>query len=93
MQHISPISLPELLFHIERGGGRLEALTTDRIRRSAWFPMLLYPLFAYALRRKLRKPRYAGARALHERHLQWMLHRANLMGRVTIAVAKKLAPA
>jgi SAM-dependent methyltransferase len=93
MQHISPISLPELLFHIERGGGRLEALTTDRVRRSAWIPMLFYPLFAYALRRKLHKRRYAGARALHDRHLHWILHRANLMGRVTIAVARKLPPA
>jgi len=89
MQHINPISLPELLFHIERGGGEMVALTTNRIRRSAWFPMAFLPLFRYALRRKLFKPRHRQARALHERHVRWMLDPANLMGRVTIAVARK----
>lgn len=90
MQHINPVSLPELLFHIERSGGELVALTTNRIRRSAWLPMLfLYPLLAVAIRKKLLRKKYRDKLKLHRRHIRWMLHPANLMGRITIAVARK----
>lgn len=93
MQHINPISLPEILFLVERFGGELTGLHTNRIRKSARLPMaLLYPLLALALRGKLLRRKFAGVRALHERHIRWMLDRANLMGRITIAVARRTAP-
>lgn len=91
MQHINPISLPELLFHLERFGGQLVELHTNRLRRSArWLVPPLYPLLALALRRKLLRRRYADRLALHRRHLKWMLHPANLMGRITIALARRV---
>jgi hypothetical protein len=90
MQHINPISLPEILFLVERFGGEMVALHTNRIRKSARIPMLvLYPLLRVALRKKLLRAKYADIRPLHERHVRWMLHRANLMGRITIAVARR----
>jgi SAM-dependent methyltransferase len=88
MQHVNPIALPQLLFHLERAGAELIDLTTNRRRRSAWLPMLLYPLFAAAIRAKLLRPRHAAQRALYKRHIRWLLSRANLMGRITIAVAR-----
>jgi SAM-dependent methyltransferase len=90
MEHINPIGLPEILFHLERHGAELEALATNRMRRSAWIPfLLLYPLLALALRRKLLRGRYGDRDALHRRHLRWMLRPANLLGRITIAVARR----
>jgi SAM-dependent methyltransferase len=91
MQHVNPTSLPEILFLLERFGGELVSLHTNRIRKSARLPMLLlYPLFWFALRHKLLRKKYAALQPLHRRHLRWMLHRANLMGRITIAVAGRL---
>lgn len=91
MQHINPISLPEILFLLERFGGELVALHTNRIRKSARLPMLLiYPLLALALRVKLLRRKYQQQWPLHRRHLRWMLHRANLMGRITIAVGRRV---
>lgn len=89
MQHISPVGLPQILFLLERFGGELVHLDTNRRRRSAWLPMLFYPLFALALRAKLLRAKHAGQEPLHRRHLRWMLHPANLMGRITIAVGRK----
>lgn len=90
MQHINPASLPEILFLLERFGGELVQLTTNRIRRSARVPMaLLYPLLALALRGKLVRKEYADLQPLYRRHIRWMLHPANLMGRITIAVGRK----
>ncbi|HXF96132.1 MAG TPA: class I SAM-dependent methyltransferase [Gemmatimonadales bacterium] len=91
LQHINPISLPEILLLVERFGGELIGLHTNRFRRSArWLVPVLYPLLALALRRKLLRPKYAERRALHRRHLRWMLHPANLMGRITIALARRV---
>jgi SAM-dependent methyltransferase len=90
LQHVNPIALPELLFHAERFGGELEALATNRYRRSAWLPCaLLYPLLALALRAKLLRPSYRPWRALYRRHVRWVLHPANLLGRITIAVLRR----
>jgi len=90
MQHINPISLPELLFHLERFGADLVTLTTNRLRRSSFVPMLLlYPLLAISLRLKLLRKKYKDVSVLHRRHIRWGLSRANLMGRITIAVARK----
>lgn len=90
MQHINPISLPELLFHIERNGAQLKGLYTNRLRNSAWGLMLLcYPFLWLMIRRKLLRSRYREERKLFRRHIGWMLSRANLMGRITIAVSHK----
>lgn len=92
MEHINPIGLPEILFHLERHGADLTALATNRTRKSAWGPfLLLYPVLALALRRKLLRGRYRDRRALHRRHLRWMLRPANLLGRISIVVARKRA--
>jgi len=90
LQHINPISLPELLFQIERFGAKLTALETNRLRRSSIIPaVLLYPLLAVAIRRKLLRKKHRNARELHRRHIHWLLSPASLMGRITIAVARK----
>ena len=91
LQHINPIGLPEILFLLERFGGEMAALETNRIRRSAWLPaILLYPVFALALRLKLRRKEYADLLPLYRRHIRWMLTPANLMGRITIAVGRRV---
>jgi 2-polyprenyl-3-methyl-5-hydroxy-6-metoxy-1,4-benzoquinol methylase len=90
MQHINPISLPEILFLLERFGGELVELHTNRLRKSAVPALLLYPVLALALRGKLLRSKHREARALHRRHLRWMLHHANLMGRITIAVGRRV---
>lgn len=93
MQHINPISLPEILFLIERFGADLTELHTNRTRRSArWLVPPLYPLLALALRVKLLRRKHRPLRDLHRRHIRWMLHPANLTGRITIAVARRRAP-
>lgn len=92
LQHINPISLPELLFYAERFGGELIELTTNRRRRSArmlWF--FLYPFFAITLRRKPLRRKHRAHRDLHRRHIRWMLSYANLTGRITIAVIERRA--
>lgn len=90
MEHINPISLPELLLHIERNGGELVSLTANRIRLSAWLPMLLlYPLMASALRIKLLRKKHRSSRDRHRHYIKWMLKPANLMGRISIIVARK----
>lgn len=93
LEHINPISLPELLFHLERCDADLVALTTNRLRRSAWLPTILfYPLLALAIRLKFLYNRKVEKRQLRRRHIRWMLHPANLMGRITIAVGRKRMP-
>jgi len=90
MQHLNPISLPELLFHFERCGAELVALHTNRIRRSSWLPMVfLYPLLAIVIRLRFLRRKYARFHGLYQRHIRWVLHPANLMGRITIAVGRK----
>jgi SAM-dependent methyltransferase len=92
MQHINPISLPELLFQFERFGGELVQLTTNRIRRGSRFSALLfYPMLSLALRRRLLRKKYSKYRQLYRRHLEWMLHPANLKGRITIAVVRRVS--
>jgi SAM-dependent methyltransferase len=92
MQHVSPIGLPQILFLLERFGGELVDLSTNRFRRSAWLPAaLLYPLLALALRAKLLRRKHAALHPLYRRHIRWMLHPANLLGRITIAVARRVA--
>jgi SAM-dependent methyltransferase len=92
-EHISPIGLPQILFWLEHHGGRLTRLSTNRFRRSAWLPaLLLYPVLALALRAKLLRRKYAAFHPLYRRHIRWMLHPANLLGRITIAVARRLPP-
>ena len=91
LQHINPISLPGILFLFERFGGEMTALETNRIRRGAWLPaILLYPVFALALRLKLLRKEYANLLPLYRRHIRWMLTPANLMGRITIAVGQRV---
>jgi SAM-dependent methyltransferase len=90
MQHINPIGLDQILFLVERFGGELVELTTNRIRRSARLPVfLLRPLLALALRGKLIRKSYEPWLPLYRRHMKWMLHPANLLGRITMAVARK----
>jgi 2-polyprenyl-3-methyl-5-hydroxy-6-metoxy-1,4-benzoquinol methylase len=89
-QHINPISIAQMLYLIERFGGELTGLHTNRIRRSARIPMLvLYPIFWVAIRLKLLRRRFASLHTLYRRHMKWVLHPANLLGRITIAVATK----
>ena len=91
LEHINPISLPELLFHIERNGGEMVSLASNRMRHSAWLPMLLfYPWAAIALRGKLLRKKHSASGARHRNYIKWMLKPANLMGRISIITAKKL---
>lgn len=93
MLHINPISVPEIIFLLERFGGEMVDLATNRIRRSARLPMLLlYPLFAFALKAKLLRKQYADLHEVYRSHIKWVLHPANLMGRITIAVGRKKSP-
>ncbi len=90
MEHINPIGVPELLFLFERFGADMDALTTNRFRRGSWLPMaLLYPLLAAAMRVKFLWRKDAEFRELRRRHMRWVLHPANLMGRITIASGRK----
>jgi len=90
LEHINPISLPEIMFHVERFGGELVDLTTNRRRRSSWLPMiLLYPLLAVALRGKFLRGKHKDLHGLYRRHIKWVLHPASMLGRITIAVARK----
>jgi SAM-dependent methyltransferase len=90
MQHINPAALNEIMFLVERFGGEMVRVATNRVRRGAWLPaMLLYPVFWLALRGKLIRKQYAEFLPLYRRHMKWMLHPANLAGRITIAVARK----
>lgn len=90
MEHINPIGVPELLFHFERGGAELIGLTTNRVRSSAVLPMLLfYGPMRLAMRMKFLRQKHRGQRALYGRAIRWVMHPANLMGRITIAVGRK----
>lgn len=92
MQHINPISVAQILFLTERFGGEMIDLTTNRIRRSARLPMiLLRPLMVLAMRAKLLRKKYARYHDLYRRHMHWVLHPANLAGRITIAVCRRKA--
>lgn len=91
MQHINPISVPEILFLLERFGGEMTDLVANRRRRGAWIPLLFwYPVMALALRAKLLRAKYRQHHDLYRRHIRWVLHPANLMGRITIAVGRKV---
>lgn len=91
LDHINPISLPEILFLVERFGGEMVDLTTNRRRRSSWLPMiLLYPLLAISLRIKFLRSRHRGMHDVYRRNIKWVLHPASMLGRITIAVARKL---
>ncbi len=88
-QHINPIALPQMLYLVERYGGDVANVATNRIRRGSYLPMLTWPLLSFALKRKLLKPRHAKMHDLYRRHIRWMLTRDALMGRITIVVATK----
>jgi 2-polyprenyl-3-methyl-5-hydroxy-6-metoxy-1,4-benzoquinol methylase len=91
-QHVNPIGLPELMHWTEQHGGEMIDLTTNRVRRSARaLAWLLAPGFRLALRGKLLRAKYAGLHDLYRRHMHWMLHPANLTGRITIAVIRRKA--
>jgi len=88
--HTNPIALPHLIYWIERAGGTVEQVATNRYRLGAWpLYLALYPLLWLALRRRLLRRRHAALRALHQRHLDFMLCRAALLGRIAIVVATK----
>jgi 2-polyprenyl-3-methyl-5-hydroxy-6-metoxy-1,4-benzoquinol methylase len=90
MQHINPISVAELLYLAERHGGEMVDLTTNRVRRGARaLAWLFAPVFRVALRGKLLRAKYAEFHDLYRRHMQWVLHPANLTGRITIAVIRR----
>jgi len=90
MQHINPIGMDQIQFLVERFGGEISDLATNRIRRSAWLPYLLHkPFLALWLRGKLIRKEYRSLQPLYRRNIHWMLHRTNLMGRITIAVGRK----
>lgn len=89
MEHINPISLTELLFYIEKAGGILIDLTTNRYRKGSIPFILFYPFFSFCLKKKLLRKKYAQYEGLHRRHIKWMLSKANLLGRITIAICKK----
>lgn len=92
LEHINPISVPELLFLFERFGAEMATLTTNRLRRSSWLPMIfVYPLAALAIRLKFLRKKHAELHELYRRHIRWVLHPANLMGRITIAAGRKRA--
>ncbi|HEY8240258.1 MAG TPA: class I SAM-dependent methyltransferase [Kiritimatiellia bacterium] len=92
MQHINPISVPEILFLLERFGAEMVDLKANRIRRGAVVPWLfLYPIFAIFLRGKLLRSKYRDMHDVYRRHIKWVLHPANLLGRITIAVGRKKA--
>lgn len=88
-QHINPIALPQMLYLVERYGGVVQSVATNRIRRSAYLPMIAHPLLALLLRRKLLKPKYGAMLDVYRRHIRWMLSRQALMGRISILVAAK----
>jgi SAM-dependent methyltransferase len=91
MQHINPIALHQILFHLERCGAELVTLATNRVRRGSVLPLaLLYPIVSLALRAKLLRSKHAPLHPLYRRHLKWMLHPANLTGRITIALARRI---
>lgn len=90
MQHINPIGMDQIQFLVERFGGEIVDLATNRIRRSARLPyFLLKPFLALWLRGKLIRRQYEPLLPLYRRSMKWMLHPANLLGRITIAVARK----
>lgn len=92
MQHINPIGIDQIQFLIERFGGEITDLATNRTRRSALLPyFILKPVLALWLRGKLVRKEYASLQPLYRRSMKWMLHRANLTGRITIAVGRKKA--
>lgn len=94
LEHINPISIPEMLFCLERSGASVVAIGTNRLRKGAWLPMLLlYPVLWLAIRWKFLRPRHARLRALYERNIRWLLSPAALMGRIAIVVARKGGPA
>lgn len=88
-QHINPIALPQIAYLIERYGGRVTRLATNRVRRGSIVPMLAWPLLALGLRRKLLKAKYGPMLPVYRRHIRWMLSRDALMGRIMIVVAEK----
>ncbi len=91
LQHIHPISLPQILFMLERFGGEPVALETNRMRRGARLPArLLRPLLSLALQAKWMRRADRPLWPLYRRHLHWMLHPANLAGRITIVVARRV---
>ncbi|NQU25936.1 MAG: class I SAM-dependent methyltransferase [Candidatus Nealsonbacteria bacterium] len=93
MEHINPISLPQMLFLFERYGAEMEVLATNRFRKSSLLAtLLLYPLLAVAIRLRLLRRKHKDVHALHRRHIRWMLRPANLLGRITIVMAQKRQP-
>jgi len=90
LQHINPISLAMLLFHLERNGAEVVDVTTNRYRKgSRIMGVVLKPILRWLLRRRLAHPRHADRSAASAVHLRWVLSDANLLGRITIAVAEK----
>jgi SAM-dependent methyltransferase len=89
MQHTNPITLPQLLYLLERFGGELVDVTAERVRKGGLFAML-FPFIFWATKRHLLKEKFRDRQPLHERHLRWMLHPAVLTGRILITASKRL---
>ncbi len=90
MQHLNPISVPMLLYHLERNGAKLVDLQTNRLRTgSRLMRPFLGPLMRLCLRKRLLRAKYAKRKRVFEEHLRWVLTDANLLGRITIAIAEK----
>ena len=52
---------------------------------------LMRPFMRWCLKKKLMRDKYTERRRLFEEHMRWVLSDANLLGRITIAVAEKRA--
>ncbi len=90
LQHINPISLPELLFCYERFGASVVTVSTNRLRKGAWLPMiLLYPALWVAIRLKFFRRKHAALHPLYCRHISWLMRPATLMGRIAIVAGRK----
>jgi SAM-dependent methyltransferase len=95
MEHINPVSLPEMFFQFGRCGAGVVRVGTNRLRKGSFVPFLiLYPflwlvlrgrLFGRAARRRLALGVAAGGgMELHQLHMRWMLTPAVLLGRIAI---------
>ena len=93
MQHVNPICVPMILFHLDRSGADLVDLRTNRYRSgSRLMAPLMRPLMRWCLKKKLVRDKYRERRELFDEHMRWVLSDANLLGRITIAVAEKRPP-
>jgi len=88
-QHINPIGLPRLLYLVERFGGVVTGVETNRLRRSSFPLALALPLLAALQHRRLFRAKYREHADLFRRRLRWHHSLAALLGRISIVVARK----